>query len=267
MNTIRLLSAEQVHHKLLIEASKACPKDKKIAWMNDYLKKGGTIPNKNEHTHAPHIPTLLRENRDLCADKFASCPASINPMIIDLLYSQKITTSAKTAIDLGGGNSSLALFLLKNGWNVTVVDPSKAAFTALTQRVLEAGFGTLLHSRLRIVSSKMEDYNFPKNVGLITAQSSLPYCDPLKVEAVCQNIFQSLDSEGVFFANFFNYPTNVDEETGRYQEMTCRLRLGIWLSTPSLSVSLLKNTGFSSLSYSIDGEPIASRTHLLAHKT
>lgn len=133
--------------------------------------------------------------------------------------------------------------------------------------MLEAGFGTLLHSRLRIVSSKMEDYNFPKNVGLITAQSSLPYCDPLKVEAVCQNIFQSLDSEGVFFANFFNYPTNVDEETGRYQEMTCRLRLGIWLSTPSLSVSLLKNTGFSSLSYSIDGEPIASRTHLLAHKT
>jgi hypothetical protein len=62
----------------------------------------------------------------------------------------------------------------------------------------------------------------PPKVDLVLANSSFPYCDPLKIRAVITNIYKNLNLGGHFVGNFFvsKYVRSAKEAT---KEM------GLWL--------------------------------------
>lgn len=251
MNTIshlKHLSKAEVSAYFCKETSKACPAHAKISWMNHYLQAGGIIPNKGDYEIATNIAALLRENRARKMEKYSTQPANIHELAkktIELLKEPGL------AIDLGGGNSSLAICLLQKKWKVIVVDPSEQGLQLLYMRAHALGLGSIAKANLRLVPQKMENFTFPSNVNFISAQASLQYCDASKVEMVWDNIHRSLTNGGYFAADLFNHSIG-DDSVGPCKELVCRMGLGAWMTTPSVTYSLLKNSLYDIDYFAID---------------
>lgn len=263
MNTIyhlRNLSKTEISEHFLKEASKACHSNAKLAWMNRYIQQGGSIPRKDETKEPLNISAILRENRTKKMETY-----SLNPSRIDevsqktLKWIEEKKTPPGIAIDLGGGNSTLALMLLKKNWEVIVVDPSERGLHLLSMRAHALGLGSIAQTNLFLTAKKMEDYTFPSNIDFISAQDSLPYCDASKLVSVWDKIHHSLTGGGYFSGNFFNscsYEKPVSDSDVEFsqilddnnpdpaKEIITRVELGAWMGSPSLTNSLLKNSGY-----------------------
>lgn len=140
------------------------------------------------------------------------------------------------AVDLGCGISDTAHTLLQYGYTVHCIDYSMPIIQHLTRMISSL---TNDRERLRTWCGKIEDYQFPSQVDLITAVSSLTYCDPNKINSIFQNIFRSLKQGGFFIGNLFalRYASSAQQEGLR--------EMGAWFVKNKQSVSqLLTQHGF-----------------------
>ena len=264
----RQLTNHQISNHFSAEKLKACTANGKISWMNRYIQNGGTIPSKSEVDASFKITSILRENRSETMRIYSTQPSRIDYVAVRALrIAETAEKVGRLAIDLGGGNSSLALYLLKRNWKVIVVDPSDEALNQLQLRVRNGGLTALAKSRLFLVQKKMEDFSFPSNVTFINAQSSLPYCDAGKVMNVWNNIYDSLEPGGVIAGDFFNncsdshlepasdffYAAALDDNSpSSRKEIISRLQLGTWMASPSIAHSMLKNSAYNIYYFSVD---------------
>ncbi|MBM3207540.1 MAG: class I SAM-dependent methyltransferase [Chlamydiae bacterium] len=268
----RQLTNHQISNHFIAENLKACTSNGKISWMNRYLQKGGTIPSNSEVDTSFKIASILRENRSEAMRIYSIQPSRIDYVAERAIHlAETVKKVDRLAIDLGGGNSSLALYLLKRNWKVIVVDPSDEALNLLQLRVRNGGLTALAKSKLFLVPTKMEDFSFPSNVTLINAQSSLPYCDAGKVINLWKNIYDSLEPGGVFAGDFFNncsdircesvsdfsYASTLDDNSpSSRKEIISRLQLGTWMASPSLTHSMLKNSSYNICYFTVDDTSI-----------
>ena len=262
------LTNQEISNYFLKEASKTCHKNSKLAWMNQYIQKGGTIPNKDPSEKTFNIPTILRENRIEKMQCYSTQPSKIYEISQKTLkWIEEKKTEPGIAIDLGGGNSTLALALLQRNWKVIVVDPSEKGLHLLYVRAQLSGLGSIAKSNLSLVSQKMEEFTFPSNVDFISAQSSLPYCDAAEVVSLWKKIHHSLINDGYFAADFFNSCSfkdslsNSDRELARIldddnpdsrKEIASRVQLGAWMASPSVAYSMLENSRYNVDYFSLD---------------
>ncbi len=271
MNTIyhlKNLSKREISEHFLKEASKACDNNSKLAWMNSYIQQGGFIPLKNEGGKPLNVSAILRENRTKTAHAYSLSPSTINEISQKTLnWIEKKKTIPGIAIDLGGGNSTLALMLLKKNWKVIVVDPSEQGLHLLSMRAHALGLGSIAKTNLILTAKKMEDYTFPSNIDFISAQDSLPYCDASKLVSVWDKIHHSLIEGGYFTASVFNncsYDNPISDSEGELKrilddsnphprkEILNRVSLGAWMTSPSIVYSLLQNSGYKVDYFSLD---------------
>jgi len=117
----------------------------------------------------------------------------------------KEKVQSKTALDLGCGNGTATLHLLKKGWTVIAIDSSKKVLLQLKKKANRINSSWIQNDKLTLVCNSIEDYQFPKNVTLIHASSSLPYTDPTKLKTVWGKIYNALDVGGRLVGNFFTY--------------------------------------------------------------
>ncbi len=110
------------------------------------------------------------------------------------------------AVDLGCGNSGPAIDLLKDGWEVIAVDNSEQVLANLRRSVCAVDQSWITTGRLRLVCEDMETYQFPKDVRIILAKDSFPYCDPKKFKIIWGRIYDSLGVGGCIIENLFPMP-------------------------------------------------------------
>ena len=265
LNQFKHLTRQEVSDYFSKEASKACSKSDKLTWINQYIQRGGTIPNKDEFRTSFNISAILRENRTERMQRFSLKPSEIETVSQKTLkWIEEKKTNPGIAIDLGGGNSSLALTLLQKKWKVIVVDSSEKALHLLHMRARLQGLGAIAQSNLFLLPQTMETFTFPSGVDFISAQASLPYCDANKVVSLWEKIHHSLASGGYFAADFFNSCSSTDPLSSSYdddtpdpaKEIVSRVRLGAWIASPSVAYSLLKNSSYNTDYFALDNTSI-----------
>jgi SAM-dependent methyltransferase len=143
-----------------------------------------------------------------------------------------------TAIDLGCGNSETTTHLLKMGWKVFAVDPSKEMLLNLLQRANGLNSEWRNNNQLSVVCQKMEEYELPENIQLVIANNSLLHCDPKKIRSLFQRIFNCLSKCGRFIGNFNLAPKEND------QEYIFRLVFKAWFADKPTVEYLLDDAGF-----------------------
>lgn len=116
---------------------------------------------------------------------------------------QEEGTAPGLAVDLGCGNSFPTIRLLQKGWKVIAVDFSKGAIERLRETANKYGSNWLRDGQLTLVCQNIETYQFPKNVRLIMANNSLPFCNPAKIKQIWDRAYASLEVGGRFIGNFF----------------------------------------------------------------
>jgi hypothetical protein len=107
----------------------------------------------------------------------------------------------------------------------------------------------------------MEDCIFPKEVSLIVAQSSLPYCNPLKLEDVFKKTYASLNKGGVFIGETFHLIEEMDKdctiESQQMQILQGRVHLGVWFSTIPVTYSLFRHAAYNPECFVINGSSVS----------
>ena len=126
------------------------------------------------------------------------------------------------------------LYLLKNDWQVTVVDPSQKALSKLENTCKKNNLGTLIH-KLSLVKEAVEVYTFPSQVDLILAFESFSYCNPLKFKTIWTRIHNALSNNGILTGNFRLCPVTKTEE------LIERTTLGAWYITQPCLHALLED--------------------------
>lgn len=102
----------------------------------------------------------------------------------------------KVAVDIGCGAGRDALFLADRGYKVYAYDKSEAAIDRLREQV-----HTHLNEQLFSQVCSFDNFEHPKS-SLISACSSLFFCDPKLFPLIWSNITKSLLTGGVFCGHF-----------------------------------------------------------------
>lgn len=102
----------------------------------------------------------------------------------------------RVAVDVGCGAGRDALFLVDCGFTVYAFDRSEAAINRLSEQG-----GVHLSNSLFPQVCSFEKFGYPKS-SLITACSSLFFCNPELFPRAWSNISQSLSAGGVFCGHF-----------------------------------------------------------------
>lgn len=236
--------------RFLLEESKLfCSPDQKIAFANAWIQGGRSFPDKSkfEDPILMDPARMIREDRSKLWSNFADKNrAKIREITNKALLDEK-SFSSKILVDLGGGNSDLALYMLTKDWQVTVVDSCSKSLRNLEKRVKNsAKLGLLNEANLKLECKPMEEYQFPERVSLVAAQNSFPYCNPAKLEEVMERIYHSLEPKGNIAGNLFegNWKDNQDD-----REFALRVDMGAWLATETLARDLLSSQGFKIKSF------------------
>jgi hypothetical protein len=99
------------------------------------------------------------------------------------------------AIDIGGGALRDTIFLLHEGFDVTVLDKSP---------LVDKEADKIKNEKLHIFISSFEEFVFPKDeYDIASAMYALPFCNPEHFSLVMENIKQSLKIGGIFCGQFF----------------------------------------------------------------
>ena len=103
----------------------------------------------------------------------------------------------RVAIDLGCGDGSETLELLRNGWRVVAVDSAPEAIVRLRASVAPEHA-----ARLTTVVGRFHEVDLPV-ADFIYAGLSLPFCAPNHFADAWRAVTQALRREGVFAGHFF----------------------------------------------------------------
>ena len=99
------------------------------------------------------------------------------------------------ALDLGCGAFRDTMFLAEKGFVVDAVDSSPDVSVYLPE-----------NDAIHFSAVSFSDFPYPENeYDLVTAQYSLPFCEPEKFPDVWQKIITSLKKGGIFTGQFFGY--------------------------------------------------------------
>ena len=149
------------------------------------------------------LPPFFHKQLTQRKDWWGSFAAFIGSTGLNELIDQAVPSQTGLALDIGCGRSASAIHLLERGWSVICVDYSQTALTAMERSTNMVNKCWLEKGKLKLVCSPIEDYQWPTNVDLVLASSSLPYFSPSKMQSIMQNIHQSLKTGGRFLGNFF----------------------------------------------------------------
>jgi tellurite methyltransferase len=117
-----------------------------------------------------------------------------------------------TAIDIGGGALNDSKYLLKQGFDVTVIDKSP---------LLEDQAKGLNNKKLHAMVTSFEDFGFPENeYDLACAMFALPFTNPQHFDAVFRKIKDSLKKGGVFCGQLFG----INDEWSKNPKMSFHTR-------------------------------------------
>jgi SAM-dependent methyltransferase len=109
------------------------------------------------------------------------------------------------ALDIGCGHSIVPFELLNKGWKVICLDYSSGVLDVIASKAAKINQQWLDTKQLTLVRSNVEDYEWPENIDLVLAGSSLPYFNPQKMKHILSSIHQSLVPGGHFIGNIFTY--------------------------------------------------------------
>jgi len=139
-------------------------------------------------------------------------------------------------VELGCGNSCFIPLFLYKGWKVEAVDNSPKVLEDLWQQVSRCLPDKT--SRLSLVCTDIETYDFPRGAQLILAKDSLPYCNPAKIIDIWDRAYDSLKRNGRIVGNFFTRPCNpiVDDVS--------RKVMGSWYTEKAVVEALLSREGY-----------------------
>lgn len=107
------------------------------------------------------------------------------------------------AVDIGCGKSVSPFFLLQKGWRVICVDYARGALDALAAEASKVNQEWVRTGQLQLCCSAIEDYEWPHEVDLVLASSSLPYFNPNTIRTISRRIHEALASGGHFVGNVF----------------------------------------------------------------
>ncbi len=116
---------------------------------------------------------------------------------LERFEAEQSATQSRFAVDLGCGEGRDTVELLKRGWRVLAIDGEKEAIARLLSR-------SGIHSeRLETQVIRFEETSLPKQVDLVNASFSLPFCPPEHFPSLWENIVSSLRSGGRFCGQLF----------------------------------------------------------------
>jgi ubiquinone/menaquinone biosynthesis C-methylase UbiE len=102
------------------------------------------------------------------------------------------------AADLGAGAGRDTVFLLKQGWNVLALDAQQEAIHSIQQKIDQVS-----QQHLKTVVSSFSQMTLPKDLDLINASLSLPFCPPKEFPHCWAKIVEHLRVGGRFAGHFF----------------------------------------------------------------
>ena len=112
-----------------------------------------------------------------------------------LIKALKFVKIINNAIDIGGGALKDTRYLLKMGFDVTVID---------SNRLMAREAKKINSDKLHYFVSSFEKFKFPKNqFDIASAMFALPFNPPSTFDAVVKNIKESLDKDGIFCGQLF----------------------------------------------------------------
>lgn len=106
-------------------------------------------------------------------------------------------TKSKFAVDLGCGDGRDTAELLRRGWRVLAIDGEKEGIARLLGRP------DIDKTNLEGVVMRFEALQLPKEVDLINASFSLPFCPPQEFPAMWEKIVTALRPGGRFCGQLF----------------------------------------------------------------
>ena len=101
------------------------------------------------------------------------------------------------AVEIGFGDGTESVALLRAGWHVTAIDPTPSAATLLREKVPPAAL-----ARLDIVTDDAESAALPE-FDLLYAGYALPFIEPAKFPAVWSRIRERIRPGGFLVVNLF----------------------------------------------------------------
>ena len=153
---------------------------------------------------------------------------------------QTVPSNPGFALDLCCGNSTSGIHLLQKRWRVLCVDYAQEALSATCDRARTIDKQWLKINQLQTSCCSIETFKFPTDVDLVLASSALPYCNPLHIKTIMQNIYRSLKVNGLFVGNFFAL-----EYVRNPGEIYVTRQMGAWFIPNKESVvQLLKGHGY-----------------------
>lgn len=105
--------------------------------------------------------------------------------------------AGRQAVDLGCGDGTDTLELLRRGWRVLAVDAHPVGLERLRSRVPAE-----VADRVEIVRASMADVELPTS-SFLHAGFSLPYCPPTDFPSVWRGIRRALSPGGTFAGQLF----------------------------------------------------------------
>lgn len=112
----------------------------------------------------------------------------------ELKVAVSISGDSKVAIDCGCGAGSDIAFLLENGFKVYAFDIEEESISRCKKRFKS-------NENLFLFHEGFDTFVYPK-ASLVVADASLFFCSPNKFDGVWDNIYQCLNSGGVFSGSF-----------------------------------------------------------------
>ncbi len=128
------------------------------------------------------------------ADFFANCNIPAFPILVE---NAELLTGGGLAFDLGCGNGSTTIYLLKQKLRVVSVDRNELAISILKKRT-----GTFGNNCEAIIAD-LVTFEFGVNPDLIIANDVLSYLPPEKLIVMMSNIILALKHGGLFAGTLF----------------------------------------------------------------
>jgi len=117
------------------------------------------------------------------------------PLPKNLEVALEFVRARNSALDLGAGSLKDSKHLIAAGFKEVV---------AVDQQPYVEGLSEELRSKIAVVTSEFEAYDFPQNhFDLVSAQFSLPFTSPEQFQRVFNSLTASLVQGGIFAGQFF----------------------------------------------------------------
>jgi tellurite methyltransferase len=129
-----------------------------------------------------------------------------------LFETESASPTPRSAVDLGCGDGTETLVLIRAGWQVLAIDAEPEAM-----RLTEEKVPAERRQQLNMQRAAFQDAVLGSEVDLVLAQLSLPFCEPEHFPGVWQKIVKALRPGGRFAGHFFG-----DRDTwAALPHMTC----------------------------------------------